>query len=225
MAKQKLRSDCLGRWWPSAKAGLVTILFGLETRINFSRRGTAMPCPYKSISRTVIEPAILNRTVLGLVVGSVVLWGAIAAPPAAAQTNQSDITGPNVSDITGPNVSDITGPNVSGTGSSGISGGSDSDPRGAQGVDPAFRLDPQTAETAGEFAEALEDAYARCIDSTTASTTAPRRFARGTQPTSATCITPECAQLNQLMAEVKDFLARLDRAQAEVLRRSFSRLW
>ena len=173
MAKQKLRSDCSGQWWPIAKAGLV--------------------------------------------VGSVCVCGAIAAPPIAAQTNQSDITGPN--------VSDITGPNVSGTSSSSANGGSDSDPRGAQGVDPAFRLDPQTAETAGEFAEALEDAYARCIDSTSASTTAPRRFARGTQPTSATCITPECAQLNQLMAEVKDFLARLDRAQAEVLRRSFSRLW
>jgi len=47
--------------------GIVPILFGLETRIHFSRRGTALLCPYKSIFRNVIEPAILNRTVLGIV--------------------------------------------------------------------------------------------------------------------------------------------------------------
>ena len=148
------------------------------------------------------------------VVSGVLLGSAIAPHAAIAQNNQSDNTGPNVSDVTGPNVSDVTGPNVSD-----ITGGSGADPRGAQGVDSALRLDPQTAETASEFARALEDAYAKCVESTTASTTAPRRFARGT------CITAECAQLNRLMSEVRAFIARLDRTQAEILRRNFSRLW
>jgi len=47
------------------KGGQGAILFGLETKINFSRRDTALPCPYRSIFRKVIESAILNRTVLG----------------------------------------------------------------------------------------------------------------------------------------------------------------
>ena len=38
------------------------------------------------------------------------LWQPVAG---FAQTNQSDVTGPNLSDVTGPNLSDVTGPNQS----------------------------------------------------------------------------------------------------------------
>ena len=159
-----------------------------------------------------------------LVMGGGILVCAIAIHPAAAQNNQSDNTGPNVSDVTGPNVTDFTGAST-GSGISGTGSGSDSDPRGAQGVDPAFRLDPKTAEAASEFAQALEDAYAKCVESTAIGAATPRRFARGVQTVKTPCITAECAQLNRLMSEVRAFIASLDRAQAEILRRSFNRLW
>jgi len=49
---------------PLCEERLIPRLFGLETRLDFSRRGTALPCPYKPIFREVIQSAILNRTVL-----------------------------------------------------------------------------------------------------------------------------------------------------------------
>ncbi|ESA38918.1 hypothetical protein N836_29905 [Leptolyngbya sp. Heron Island J] len=50
------------------------------------------------------------KMTLASVVAIATLW-----QPAAglAQTNQSDVTGPNLSDVTGPNLSDVTGPNQS----------------------------------------------------------------------------------------------------------------
>lgn len=83
------------------------------------------------------------------------------------------------------------------------------------GYDETQQLDPEIIQAAQRYSQQLDDAYAAC-QASLAEAEGPRRFALGPGD-SEECISADCAALNELVSEVRTFLSRLDRAEAERL--------
>lgn len=133
---------------------------------------------------------------VSLLIGSSLSIGGVAV---AEEINQSDITGTNAGDFTNPSIGE------------GVSA-------------ELIEIDEATVAAARELAAALDDAYADCAAAQQASTTTPRRFARG-RGDSVGC-TPACAEVNRLMTEARSLLDRLNSQQVEELQADPSlRLW
>ncbi len=80
-------------------------------------------------------------------------------------------------------------------------------------------LDPAILEEAQRLANALDDAYARCIESAH-DTYQPRRFALGHDPHEI-CSSCDCEELNALLLDAQSFLSEVY-AQVEELNRTIS---
>lgn len=134
---------------------------------------------------------------IGWVVGTALVGSGLLAPPATAQTNQSDITGGNVWTNPVPtNQSDITGGNI------------------FNNIAPLFdedgALDPEILSEARRLSQALDAAAARCCDA--AAPVGPRRFARGPGDPNAVCNSPDCPEFNRLVEETRVFLGDVNRS-------------
>lgn len=105
-----------------------------------------------------------------------------------------------------PNQSDITGTNI------------------WNSVAPIFKmngkLDPKILATARRLARELDEVSARCGNAS--APMGPRRFAR--RP-GKVALSPDCQQLDRLVAETRTFLDEVKRSQAQQRSATRNRMW
>ena len=144
---------------------------------------------------------------VGVVIALNSAGGAIADNP----PTQSDVTGPNVGDYNTPSVfGDIEEPL--------------SNLNGLNTLQAIIGNETDVTAIARDISQALDDAYAQCLNSANAADT-PRRFARGAGDPTAICISPACTRLNRLVEETQIFLTNQNQIRDQLRLTSEIRLW